>query len=201
MLSYSCLKLFCRRVLPKVTTQWHCPHLCSENNTLLVNKVHFKISATESRKDWIKLRRFSTACVLIITLNLQGNSVVLNTRVCLFQLQTLGERWATPACHHIDSCAVICALISSKWPRRALWEALGCFYWSVGEQHVLDLCFKQGERAAFKRIMSGRLSFYCLLTSVSKTNTFFCLHDVVPSHSHSVFCLVLDPDLDTRATV
>lgn len=29
--------LFCPRVLPKVTTQWHCPHLCSENNTLLVN--------------------------------------------------------------------------------------------------------------------------------------------------------------------
>lgn len=37
LLSYSWPELFCPRVLPKVTTQWHCPHLCSENNTLLVN--------------------------------------------------------------------------------------------------------------------------------------------------------------------
>lgn len=57
-----------------------------------------------------------------------------------------------------------------------------------GKQHVLGL-FRAEERAAFKRIMSGRLSFYCHFTSLSQTNMFFCLLDEVPSHSHLVFAL------------
>jgi len=114
-----------RALLSACATQGHhtmalSTPLFREQYTARKYKEPFKISATESRKDRIKRRQFSTACVIIITFNLQGNSVVLNTRVCLFQLLALGERLATPACHHIDSCAVICALISSKWPRRAL---------------------------------------------------------------------------------
>lgn len=57
---------------------------------------------------------------------------------CLFQLQTLGE--STPGCDNMDSQAVICALISAKWPRRVLCKALGCFYWSLGENNISLIC-------------------------------------------------------------
>lgn len=140
---------------------------------LLINKRHLNLDCFETFMWSSSLLSYSQTVLVWIP--------------CLFiSIPGIRQETTTQACDHMDLCVVICALISSKWLRRALWEALGCFYWSVGGNSMFLIC---ASRAAFKRIMSGGLSFDWLFTSVSQTNKFSRLLDEVPSHSHLVFAL------------